>query len=284
MLEGLFALLIMAAVCLLVYNIVFVADYLKDKFRQEMEKQKKAMLTVEKDSLSGINKSDILRAQAALGIIGLLTAVALNSSELLVVFVVLVILAPKYYVRMKEAAYIKNYRENLPDLLESVTASVRAGMSLINALQYFAEKNDTAAGLEIKNMLSRIEYGLSVSAALSELENRIKIEENELVVTAFQTASESGGNVSEVLETILESIRKKDEIAKEMKALTSQGVLSGFIVGGLPVLMLGAIYVFDRDLIMPLFTTKIGVLMLSVAVCMEAIGAFFISKIVRLKD
>lgn len=282
--QAVFSVLIFASAALLAYNFLYVSEYIKKTLEERMEKQKKEMEKAEKETLSSVRKGDIVRTQAALGLLGLLLAVGLNSFFLFFVFVVIIIISPKYYIRMKEQQYLKSYKENLPEFLETITSSIRSGMSVINAIQEYAKKNQSAVGSEMRYMLSRIELGLSAAGALSELEHRIKTEENELIVTALVTAMESGGNVSEVLSTILNSLRKKDEIEKEMKALTSQGVMSGFIVGALPFLLLIAIFFFDRELIMPMFTTKIGIAMLVAAVCMEAVGAFLISKIVKMKE
>jgi tight adherence protein B len=86
-----------------------------------------------------------------------------------------------------------------------------------------------------------------------------------------------------VLSTILATIRQREALLRDVKALTSQGLLSGLIVGALPFLLAGVMLLMDPELMLPLFTTREGALMIAAAVIMEATGGFIIFKIVDIK-
>ncbi|MCX8092607.1 MAG: type II secretion system F family protein [Candidatus Goldbacteria bacterium] len=162
-------------------------------------------------------------------------------------------------------------------------SSLKSGLSVLKSLQIYSQRDKGPAGNEISNVLKNVELGKTLQEALMELSERIPIKENQIIIFAIVNGLETGGNIVEILENIHETIRKRDELNREIKALTSQGILSGVIVGLLPVLLVVVLIFIDPYFINPLFTTATGNAMLLVAVAMEIIGAFFIKKIVDIK-
>jgi len=143
-------------------------------------------------------------------------------------------------------------------------------------------KDKGPIGREFSVVLSEVEMGRGLSESLEGLAGRIPVRENEIIISAMTTAIESGGNITEVLSGILETIRKREAVNKEVEALTSQGVMSGIVVGVLPFFLLGMIAVIDPGFVAPLFNTTAGIIVLCSAVVMEIIGAFFIKKTVTI--
>jgi tight adherence protein B len=234
-------------------------------------------------SAAEIKDSEIVRLELAAGLLAL--AFYLLTSEIIIFFLAVPFMfyLPKMYIGMKRMEYLKKYRSGLIGFLESVTSNLRAGSSMVRAFQAVAARDSGPVGAEMSIALKKVELGKSMQEALQELALKIPLKENEIMIAAVNTALETGGNITEVLENILETIRKRDELSREVKALTSQGVLSGFIVGLLPVFLLLAVSMIDPGFMKPLFETAQGKILLFLALIMELTGAFVISRIVDVK-
>ena len=83
----------------------------------------------------------------------------------------------------------------------------------------------------------------------------------------------------ELISKVSENMRENAKLEGQIKTLTSQGKLSGFIVGILPFVLLGLLSLIDRELILPMFTTTLGMVLMIIALVMENKGALFIKKI-----
>lgn len=230
-----------------------------------------------------IKNSEIMKITIATAAIFFALFLLTMSPVILLAGVPACLLVPKAYIKRKEAAYAARYMEDLPGFLDLFISNLRAGMSITRALQVFAEKDKGPVGNEMKLVIKKTELGRPVKDALAELSAKIPGRENEIMIYALNTALDTGGNIAEVLEGISHTIRKREEIKREVKSLTSQGVLSGIIIGVLPFFLAGAVLMIDPEFMKPMFETTAGRVMLCAALCMEALGAFFISRITAVK-
>jgi tight adherence protein B len=235
-----------------------------------------------KTSLIKVGRGEIFRIEAVL--VAAFAALFLITMKIFVLILgaAAAAAAPKIYVNLKQKKYIDEYYSQLPDFIESVLSSLKAGQSIVKAFQVKAEKNDGAISAEINMVIRKIELGQSLSQALNGLKERVPVKENEIFIAAINTSLETGGNVTHVLGNILATIRKREELKRELKAMTSQGVLSGVIVGMLPLFLLVIIFFIDPGFVTPLFTTTVGNIMLVAVVIMESIGALIIKRIVTI--
>ncbi len=271
--------LIFAATGLVVYYFQFIRQGLAQKakgYRDNLD-------TLLKKSMADIKGSEIMRLEIAAGAMAL--ALVMLSGE--VVFALLavpvMIYLPKFYIKRKQQLYVKEYYEGIVGFLESVTSNLKAGLSVVKAFQAVGERDKGAVGREIVIVLKKVELGKSMQEALQELSEKIPLKENEIIISAVNTALESGGNITEVLENILDTIRKREELNREVKVLTSQGVLSGIIVGLLPVFLIVAVSFIDPQFMEPLFATATGKVLLGTAAIMEITGALAIKKVIDVK-
>lgn len=234
-------------------------------------------------SMADIKGSEIVQLEIAAGAIAL--ALVLLTSELIIIVpaVAGMIYLPKAYIKIKQQRYIRDYYAGLTGFLESVVSNLKAGLSIVKAFQVFSARGSGPVPAEMGIVLKKVELGKSLQEALQDLAVKIPLKENEIIISAINTALETGGNINEVLENILLTIRKRDELEREVKALTSQGVLSGIIVGLLPVFLILAVSLIDPGFMEPMFSTTMGKAMLGVAFVMEITGAFFINKIIRVR-
>jgi tight adherence protein B len=175
------------------------------------------------------------------------------------------------------------YHNSIIDFLELLISSLKSGLSIIKSLQVCSQRDRGPLGNEISIVLRNVELGKTLQESLMILSERIPIRENQMMISAIINGIETGGNITEILENIHETIRKREELNREIKALTSQGVLSGLIVGLLPLFLVFILFFIDPYFIEPLFKTSTGHLLLIVAVLMEITGVIFIKKIVDIK-
>lgn len=230
-----------------------------------------------------INKSEIKKAAVLTAALFFAFFLLTLNPLVLLLGVPACLLAPKAYIKRKEAAYAARYMEDLPGFIDLLISNLRAGMSVTRAIQAVAEKDKGPVGNEMKLIIKKTELGRPVKEALSELTDRVPGRENEIMVYALTTALDTGGNIAEVLEGISATIRKREEIKREVKSLTSQGVMSGIIIGALPFILAGAVVMIDPEFMKPMFETAAGRVMIATALCMEALGAFFISRVTAVK-
>ncbi|WDC85547.1 type II secretion system F family protein [Caloramator sp. mosi_1] len=133
-------------------------------------------------------------------------------------------------------------------------------------------------GKEFKRLLKEMSLGLPDVEAFKNLQNRIESEDLNILINAILIQKDIGGNLSEILDNISETIRERQKIKNELKTLTAQGRLTGMIISMLPVFLGGVIYIFNKEYIMLLLTTKIGIGMLIFSLLSELAGLFIIKR------
>jgi tight adherence protein B len=170
----------------------------------------------------------------------------------------------------------------LPDALNMMAGSMRAGASLLQSLDMVVKEHPAPISQEFSILLREQRLGLALEDSLRGMAERLKLEDIDLFVSAMTIAKEVGGNLSEILERLATTLRAKAVMEGKIRALTSQGKLQGIIVGLLPVFLAGVLYVMDPHAMMPLFTTIYGWAVIAAVFVMLALGGFFIKKIVTI--
>jgi tight adherence protein B len=275
------------SISLLVFFAVALAVYFYKTIKRVMSdgaaEYKGSIKQMAAKSIANIKNSEIIRLEAVAGAVVLVLFILTNEIMVLVIAVPVMLYLPKFYIKIKRDKYIKEYYSGLAGFLESVTSNLKAGSSVVKAFQAVAARDSGPVGVEMSIVLKKVELGKSMQDALQELAEKIPLKDNEIIVSAVNTALETGGNITEVLENILDTIRKREELGREVESLTSQGVLSGFIVGLLPVFLIAAVSAIDPEFMQPLFATSQGKILLLTAFAMELTGAFAISRIINVK-
>jgi tight adherence protein B len=190
---------------------------------------------------------------------------------------------PRVFLNIRIRAKQKKFDAQLLDSISVISNSLKAGYSFFQALSAVVEETGPPLSKEFRIMLKEMSFGLSVDQAFNNLLQRIYTEDLHLLTTSVLIQRDIGGNLSELLDNIGETIRERQKLNGELKALTAQGRLSGSIVSLLPIALMIAFYFLNRDYIMLLFTNKLGNVMLGIAVIMLMIGIFAINKIVKVE-
>lgn len=201
-----------------------------------------------------------------------------------------VLILPRIYVKGLRAAYYRKFDDQLVDALMLMSNSLRAGFSFMQALDMVGKEAPSPIAEEFTRVTQEITIGVPVSDALLAMSERIKSSDLDLVVTAVIIQREVGGALANLLELIAAVIRERLSIKGEIRTLTAQGRLTGIILGFLPFIVAGLIYMvgkatapYDPPFIMPLINTQLGNMILFGAVIWQLIGFFIIMRIVNIK-
>jgi tight adherence protein B len=168
----------------------------------------------------------------------------------------------------------------LPDALELISGSLRAGLSLVQALEVVARESQQPTAAEFGECVRDVRLGLAPEEALEKLNLHWKNADLELFVVAAGVSRRTGGNLAEVSGRIIATIRERVRLKGRIAALTAQGKMSGWVVGLLPVFLLLGLCLLDPRMMSGFFHHPLGWGMLLLGAGMEAAGAFFIFKIV----
>jgi len=191
--------------------------------------------------------------------------------------------SPLFYVLHRRKARRQLFEQQFPDALDMMTSALRAGHGFTKAMQLVATEAPDPIGMEFRKTFEEQNLGLPIKEALVNLTERLGSVDLKLFVTAVVIQRESGGNLTEVLIKISDTIRARFKLMGQVKALTAQGRFSSWILGGLPVALGLIISVLNPDYIMLLFKEPLGRMMVTMAVTLQIIGFLTIRKIVNIK-
>lgn len=191
--------------------------------------------------------------------------------------------APRMIVRRKQQKRLSRFNDGLPDLITTVIGSLRAGFSFIQSLKTVTDEADSPIKEEIELVLKEMQYGSTIEDALQQLKDRIPSEDLELMIQAILIQKQVGGNLATVLETIVQTIRDRNKIHRQIHTLTAQGRLSGTIIGLLPVVLGLFLYLIDSNYMGKFLAHPIGMVMIGVGAVSGTIGFILIRKITTIE-
>jgi tight adherence protein B len=147
---------------------------------------------------------------------------------------------PKVWIGRRQAGRLKAFNDQLADTIALMSNSLRSGMSLVQAMEMISREAAPPVSEEFQRVVREIGLGIGPQAALVNLVRRVNSEDLDLVVTAILVQFEIGGNLARILDSIASTIRERVKLHGEIRTLSAQGRMSGYILSGLP-LAIGAI-------------------------------------------
>jgi tight adherence protein B len=190
---------------------------------------------------------------------------------------------PRQVVRAKKNGRAKSFDRQLPDALNMISSALRSGYSLLQAMSVVAREMPAPIGEEFSRVVRESQFNIPVEDAMANLAERVESLDLDLAITAMIIQRQVGGNLSEVLDNITQTIRERIRITGEVNTLTAQGRVSGWIVALLPVGLAAVTYLINPGYILPLFTHPLGRFILALAAGMQLIGLVIIRRIVNVQ-
>jgi tight adherence protein B len=229
------------------------------------------------------NVSSVLISSSVLGLMGFAIARYWISDLPSLIAGVAATVVPVLVLCLKRNRRLLRFDQNLPEALELMSRSLRAGHSLSAAIEIVAEEGMEPLRSEFARVHQKQVLGLPYRDALLQLGRRVPSTDLQVVITAMLVQKETGGNLVEILERTAAVLRDRLRIQGEVRIHTAQGRLTGAILCLLPVVMYGLINLANPGYTRVLIDDPVGRKMTYAGLGMIAVGALLIRKIVRIK-
>jgi tight adherence protein B len=175
------------------------------------------------------------------------------------------------------------FEEQLPATLTMIASSLRSGHTLLRAIELHVEEGREPMASEFERVLAETRLGVPLLDSLDALAARLEIRDLEYVVHAVRIQSQTGGKLADLLFTLADFMRAREEVRREVRVLTAEGRLSAAVLLGLPFLI--ALYLrttnpdYFSELLEPL-----GLVMLAVATVLMGVGTLIIRSMIKAVD
>jgi tight adherence protein B len=175
------------------------------------------------------------------------------------------------------------FDEQLGDTLQLLSGSLRAGHSILRAIDAAANESQTPTSEEMRRIVSETSLGRDLLVSLNDTADRMKSEDFVWISQAIQINREVGGNLAEVLDQVNETIRERSEIKGHIKALAAEGKFSAYILMALPVGIVVMLSLVNPGYMNKMFTNPLGWIMIVASIILMTVGGLWMRKIINLK-
>jgi tight adherence protein B len=216
-------------------------------------------------------------------VLGLFAAVAVAS-----MFITLIVMAfgfstPILFVSFKAKARVKKFDNQLPDLLITMAASLKAGHSFRQGIQSVVDEGAEPAATEFKRVLTETRLGRPMDDALNEMSDRVGSKNLSFVITAVTIQRQIGGSLAGLFDMVAETVRQRQQFARKIRGLTAMGRMSAYVLIGLPFFIALAVTVMNPDYMAPLYNTSTGHELIVIGLAMMMFGTVILKKMVSFK-
>ena len=222
---------------------------------------------------------------SVVGAIAAATLIYLRTLAVPLAFVVGLVasMVPFIFVIRKREKRFEQMRQFLPDALDLMGGAIRAGHSFSSAMSIAAKESPEPIKREFRQCFDEQTFGLDLRGALSNLQYRMPIGEVRMIVTAVLIHSESGGNLTEILDKVAHLIRENYRLRRQVRVHTAQGRMSGWVLAIMPVVLAFLLYLLNPNQMSLLWTHPTGRKMMYTSIALTSIGGLIIRKIVRIR-
>ena len=199
-------------------------------------------------------------------------------------------IAPRIWLNRRKSGRLNAFNKSLPDTITLVANALRAGSSFLQAIELVVRESRPPVSTEFGRVIREVNLGLPFDQAMENMVRRVKSDDFELMATAIAIQHQVGGNLAEILDSIAFTIRERVRIKGEIRTLTAQQRLSGYVVGLLPFGLAGFIFLAAPTFFNPMWDPKVaigglpaGIIILGVGLLMMMAGFVFIRRIVDIE-
>jgi len=189
---------------------------------------------------------------------------------------------PRIYTNYRKEKRIQLLNGQLGDALVIMANALRAGFGFQQAMDAVRKEMPAPIASEFAWTLREMSLGFSTEEALANLNKRVGSETLDMVVTGIIIQRQVGGNLAEILDNISETIRDRARIKREIRVMTAQGRLSGWIIGLLPVVLIFIMLIISPDYLNCMLEDKRGIAVLLAGAGSELFGMLIIRRIIRI--
>jgi tight adherence protein B len=204
----------------------------------------------------------------------------------LIILVALTVIAgmiPFSVVWLKMRRRLRAFEDELPDLLITIAASLKAGHSFKQGLQAVVDEGHPPANQEFKRVLTEASLGRPMDDALIEMAERMASKNFEFAITAVTIQRQVGGSLATLFDMVADTVRQRQQFARKIRALTAMGRMSAYTLIGIPFFLAGVITLVNRTYMHPLYYSHTGHILILIGFVMMAFGSLILKKIVSFR-
>jgi tight adherence protein B len=213
------------------------------------------------------------------GLIGLLLGGLLVAGIAILVFGSM----PNIWLIMKARKRRNTFEDQLPDVLQGIASSLNAGHAFNQAINAMIKDAPQPTSEEFQRVMTEARLGMPIEEALQHMADRMGSDDFDFAVTTVNIQRTVGGSLAEILAMVGDTVRNRQQFRKKVKALTSMGQMSAYVLLGMPVLIALTLTVMSPSYMAPLFTTSTGHLMIAAGIFSMFLGYVACMKIVNVK-
>jgi tight adherence protein B len=215
--------------------------------------------------------------------LGLLAAIAGSSSLVILAMFLVGGFVPYTFVWFKAKKRVRAFEDQLPDLLITMAASLKAGHSFKQGIQSVVDEGQEPAAKELRRVITDTQLGRPMEEALHETAERIGSKNFAFVITAVTIQRQVGGSLAGLFDMVADTVRDRQQFARKIRSLTAMGRASAYVLVGLPFFIALAITVLNPTYMDPLYHSHAGHMLMMFGVTMMAFGSLLLKKIVSFK-
>jgi tight adherence protein B len=190
---------------------------------------------------------------------------------------------PYAMVWMKMRKRIRAFEDQLPDMLITIAASLKAGHSFKQGLQAVVDEGHPPANVEVKRVLMNASLGRPMDDALAEMADRVGSSNFEFAITAVTIQRQVGGSLASLFDMVADTVRQRQQFARKIRALTAMGRMSAYTLIGIPFFIAAAVTLLNRSYMRPLYFTTAGRFLIVLGLVMMGLGSLVLKKIVSFR-
>jgi tight adherence protein B len=181
---------------------------------------------------------------------------------------------PRMWLGRRRASRLNAFNKQLPDTITLIANALRAGSSFLQAIEMVVREAQPPITVEFGRVVREVNLGLAFDVALENMVRRVRSDDLELMATAITIQHQVGGNLAEILDSIAFTIRERVRIKGEIRTLTAQQRMTGYVVAGMPIGLMVLMMVIAPTFMNPMFDNPPGIMGLPAGMIVLAFGGF----------
>jgi tight adherence protein B len=188
---------------------------------------------------------------------------------------------PYFYIHRAARRRVNKFEELFPDAVSLIARALRAGHAFTATLTMVADEIDEPIKSEFRGLYEQHQYGLPLTQVFRTFAARVPLLDVRFFCTAVLMHRETGGNLAEVLDNLATVMRDRFRMRRQLKVLTAQGRMTGWILGLLPVILGIALFIINPTQMQSFIADPLGIRLFELAVGLQVVGAFAIRKVLE---
>jgi tight adherence protein B len=235
-----------------------------------------------------VSRKDLNSKDTAVGIaagivsFSFLLLIDLGLIPALIIGLIVFLATPMTLKRRRFAKFQREFDASLVESLATLSSSLRAGLTLKDALVVAVQNCPPAFSSEVSRVLKDYRFGKSIDSALDGVRRRVQTPNASIAFGALIIGTQLGGRIPEVLNRIIATIREVDRVEGRLRALTAQGRAQGALLCSMPVVIAVGLYFLDREKIEMMMHSPLGQILIGIAVFLEIVGIAVTVKVMKL--